>query len=205
MNTLFLDIETLPAEKELHGILSEIHQKKVNDGKIVKELDAFLADTTFDGAFGRIACISYALNNDPVKTLCGTEDEMLQEFWQIAKTTDLFVGFNIIDFDMRFIYQRSIIKKIKPSRDLTFARYRSNPMFDLMYEWSKWNQSNKISLDSLAKALGIPSSKGGAIEGKDVAKAWEDGKIKEICEYCEKDVEVTRKIYKKMTFAESLP
>lgn len=202
MNILYLDIETLPAEKELHSILSEIHQKRVSDGKIVKELEAFLADTTFDGAFGRIACISYALNHDAVQTLCGTEEEMLREFWQIAVTTDLFVGFNIIDFDMRFIYQRSIIKRVRPTRDLTFARYRSNPMFDLMYEWSKWNQSNKISLDSLAKALGIPSSKGGKVEGKDVAKAWEDGRIKEICEYCEKDVEVTRKIYKKMTFSE---
>ena len=200
MNILFFDIETLPAEKEIHAILAEIHRKKVMDGKTVKELEAFLADTTFDGAYGRIACISYAINNNPVQTLCQSEQEMLNEFWKIAKTIDLFVGFNIIDFDMRFIYQRSIIKGIRPTRDLTFARYRSNPMYDLMHEWSKWNQQNKISLDSLAKALSLPSSKGGEIEGKNVAKAWEEGRRREICEYCEKDVELTRKIYKKMTF-----
>ncbi|MSU25855.1 MAG: hypothetical protein EXS44_01140 [Candidatus Levybacteria bacterium] len=200
MNILYFDIETLPADKNKHVMLAEIHQKKIDDGKQVKELDLFIAETSFDGAFGRIACISYAINDGQIQIICGTEKEMLQQFWDIAKTIELFVGFNIIDFDMRFIYQRSIINEVKPTRDLTFARYRNNPMYDLMKEWAKWDQYAKISLDSLAKALNIPSSKGGAMEGKDVAKAYEDGRIKEICEYCKKDVEVTRNIYKKMTF-----
>jgi predicted PolB exonuclease-like 3'-5' exonuclease len=69
-----------------------------------------------------------------------------------------------------------------------------------MREWTKWNTQAYINLDTLAKALGFPSSKGGKVEGKNVAKAFEDGRIKEICEYCEKDVEVTRKIYRRMVF-----
>lgn len=200
MIKLFLDIETLPADKEYHELLKEIHKKRIQDGKKEKDFEYFLSTTSFDGSFGRICCISYAINEEPVKTLCDTEQEMLKSFWEIAKNIDLFVGFNIIDFDMRFIYQRSIITGVKPTRELSFARYRNNPMYDLMYEWSKWNSSNKINLDSLAKALSLPSSKGGAIEGKDVAKAYENGRIKEICQYCEKDVELTRKIYQKMTF-----
>lgn len=203
MNKLFFDIETLPAPKETHGILAEIYDKKISkitNDRIPPPFTEYLEKTTFDGAFGRICCISYAINDNPVKTIQNSEKEMLQEFWNIAKNIDLFIGFNIIDFDMRFIFQRSIIWGIRPTKYLSFARYRSDPMYDLMYEWSKWNQQDKISLDTLAKALGLPSSKGGAIEGKDVAKAYEDGRIKEICEYCEKDVEVTRKIYKKMVF-----
>lgn len=203
MIKLFFDIETLPADKNNHTLLREIHEKRIKDGKkIEKDFEYFLATTSFDGAFGRICCISYAINNDSVKTLCDDEKVMLKNFWEIAKSIDLFVGFNIIDFDMRFIIQRSIINGIKPSKELSFARYRNNPMYDLMHEWSKWNQTNKINLDSLAKALGLPSSKGGEIEGKDVAKAYEDGRIKEICAYCEKDVELTRKIYKRMVFEE---
>ena len=101
---------------------------------------------------------------------------------------------------MRFIYQRSIVLGIKPTVELTFARYRNNPIFDIMHEWKKWNMNASISLDTLSKILKLPTSKGGEIEGKDVAKAYIDGRIKEICEYCEKDVELTRKIYKKMTF-----
>lgn len=200
MNKLFLDIETLPAAKEAHVVLQEIHDKKVRDGKTVPPFVEYVEKTTFDGAFGRICCISYGINYGKLITLSGDEKKILQEFWQVAKNIDLFVGFNIIDFDMRFIYQRSVIWGVKPTKELSFARYRSFPMYDIMYEWSKWNMQDKISLDTLAKALGLPSSKGGAIEGKDVAKAFEDGRIKEICEYCEKDVELTRKLYKKITF-----
>ncbi|OGH18835.1 MAG: hypothetical protein A3F31_04640 [Candidatus Levybacteria bacterium RIFCSPHIGHO2_12_FULL_38_12] len=203
MNKLFFDIETLPAAKEVHVVLQEIYDKRKNDGKKVKEFIEFVEDTSFDGAFGRICCISYGINDDTLKTICGEEKEMLIEFWKIAKNIDLFVGFNIIDFDMRFILQRSVIWGVKPTKELSFARYRSFPMFDLMYEWSKWNTQDKISLDTLAKALGLPSSKGGTIEGKDVAKAYEEGRIKEICYYCEKDVELTRKIYKKVAFEDS--
>ena len=160
MIKLFFDIETLPAAKEVHVVLQEIYDKRKNDGKKVKEFIEFVEDTSFDGAFGRICCISYGINDDTLKTICGEEKEMLIEFWKIAKNIDLFDGFNIIDFDMRFILQRSVIWGVKPTKELSFARYRSFPMFDLMYEWSKWNTQDKISLDTLAKALGLPSSKG---------------------------------------------
>ncbi len=200
MNKLFLDIETVPAEKEKHGILREIYQKKIDDGKKVIGFEDFVALTSFDGAFGRIACISYAINDEPTQSLFGNEKEILEKFWDIAKDIDLFVGFNIMDFDLRFIYQRSVVFGVKPSRELSFRRYANSPIYDVMYEWVKWNTREFITLDKLAKALGFESSKGGEVEGKNVAKAFEKGRIKEICDYCEKDVELTRKIYKKMNF-----
>lgn len=201
MNKLFFDIETIPAHESQHDVLREIHEYRLGNGKkIAEKFEDYLSLTNFDGAFGRIACVSYAINTEAVVTLRGEEKKILQDFWEIAKTIDLFVGFNVMDFDLRFIYQRSIVLGVKPSKELSFARYRNYPIFDLMYEWSKWNNQDKISLDSLAKALSLSSSKGGSIEGKDVAQAYEDGRIDEICEYCEKDVELTRTIYRKMTF-----
>ncbi len=202
MNKLFLDIETLPAEQEKHEVLKEIHQKKTDDGKKVRSFEDFITQTSFDGAFGRIACISYAVNDEATKSLFGDEKQILEIFWDVAKNVDIFVGFNVMDFDLRFIYQRSMILGAKPTKDLSFARYRKSPIYDVMREWVKWNMQAYITLDVLAKALGIPSSKGGDVEGKNVARAFEDGRIREICEYCEKDVDVTRKIYKKMTFEE---
>lgn len=202
MKKLFFDIETIPASEEKHKILKEIHEKKLEDGKKVTDWEDYLEKTSLDGAFGRIACISYATEDEQVKTLCDSEEKMLAEFWEIAKGVDVFVGFNIMDFDLKFIFQRSIILGVKPSRpDLSFARYRNHPIYDIMKEWVKWS-SNYITMDVLAKALGLESSKGGEVEGKNVAKAYEDGRIKEICVYCEKDVELTRKIYKRMIFEE---
>ena len=205
---LFLDIETIPAEEEKHEILKAIHQKKVENGKKVSaKFEEYLLATSFDGAFGRIVCIGYAIDDESAQILQGSEKEMLKEFWDIAKDVNLFIGFNCMDFDLRFIYQRSIISGVMPTQNLSFARYRSSPIFDVMYEWSKWDTKSLVSLDTLTKALGLESSKDGGIEGKDVWKFYQAGKIKEICDYCKKDVEVTRQIYKKMVFAqqEKLP
>lgn len=202
MTKLFFDTETLPAGEEKKEILKEIHQKRTKDGKETKTFEEYLEGTGLDGAFGRIACIGYAFNDEPPKTFSGEESEILKSFWEIAKMADLFIGFNILDFDLRFIYQRSVILKIKPSIFLPFSRYRDNPIYDVMWEWCKWGTQGKISLDKLAKALDLPTSKGGDVEGKNVAKAFGEGRIKEICKYCEKDVELTRKIYERMTFEE---
>lgn len=203
MTKLFFDIETIPVEKNKHGILKEIHQRNIDNGKKVSEdIEKFIEETSFNGAFGRICCISYAVDNGPVLSISGDEKKILQDFWEIAKNVNLFIGFNIIDFDMRFIYQRSMILGIKPTQELSFARYRNFPMYDIFCEWIKWGYPKKGTLHELSIAFGFESSKTGEIEGKEVAKAYEDGKIKEICEYCERDVEVTRKIYYKMTFEE---
>jgi len=199
MNKLFLDIETIPVEKEKYELLENIYNQKKAVGKNPGTFEEFLAGTGLDGAFGRIACISYAFNDDKPKTISGKESLILQKFWEVAKTADLFLGFNILDFDLRFIYQRSVILGVRPTLDLNFARYRSSPIFDVMREWSKW-ESHNISLDTLAKALGLKSSKDGAINGSNVAKAYEEGRLKEIYDYCERDVELTRKIYNRLTF-----
>lgn len=198
---LFFDIETIPAQEAQHGILRQIHAKKLADNKKVdSKFEEYLAATSFDGAFGQIICIGYAIDDGEVAVLEGEEKQILKDFWAIAKNERLFIGFNNMDFDLRFIYQRSIVQGVIPTKDLNFARYRNNPIYDIMHEWNKWDMRSHISLDSLAKALGIPSSKGGEIEGKNVWQAYKDGRLTEICEYCKRDVEVTRQIYLKMTF-----
>lgn len=197
---MYLDIETIPADEEHKEDLLDIYTRKVEKSK--KELGTFqefLETTNFDGAFGRICCISFAIDNGPTQSLSGDEKQMLVDFWAAAKNVNLFIGFNVMDFDLRFIYQRSIVLGVKPSQELMFARYRNNPIYDVMKEWSKWSMGN-ISLHALAKALKIKSSKEGDIEGKDVAQAYIDGRLPEICMYCEADVEVTRQIYKRMIF-----
>lgn len=199
---LYFDIETIPAADAQHDILKEIHHKKVEDGKKVSgNFEEYLAATSFDGAFGQIICIGYGLDDKPVEVLQGEEKQILKDFWGIAKDAQLFIGFNNMDFDLRFICQRSTVQGVMPTKNLSFARYRSDPIYDIMWEWRKWAREPSVSLDTLAKALGIPSSKDGGLEGKNVWQAYKDGRIKDICDYCKRDVEVTRQIYNKMVFA----
>jgi predicted PolB exonuclease-like 3'-5' exonuclease len=204
---MFLDIETLPAPEHTHEMLREIHEfrkrKKRNNGeKYSVSFEQFLSGTGLDGTFGRIFCISYAINDDMVHCLCDEDEKkMLENFWEAAAEADLFVGFNVMDFDLKYLIQRSIINGVKPRTKmrLSFARYRSEPIFDIMHEWNQWGGRSNVSLDSLARALGIGSSKK-LMDGSEVYAYYKKGKLKEIRDYCNADVEATRKIYRKMNF-----
>jgi len=206
MKKMFLDIETIPAGGNNLEKLKDIFEskkKKYEEAnlKFGKKFTDFVSQTNFSGSFGRILCIGYAIDNEEVDILTGPEEKMLEEFWRLAKNTDLFIGHNVMDFDLRFIYQRSIIHQVQPTRDLSFARYRNNPIYDTLREWQKWGGGNGYdSLDALAKALDLPSSKQG-IDGSQVYKFYQMGKLEEIYIYCKADVALTRKIYKKMTFS----
>jgi predicted PolB exonuclease-like 3'-5' exonuclease len=204
MQKLYLDIETLPADEKSYENLRLLFNKKKEKaeekGRTYTDFEQWLLGTSFDGAFGQILCIGYASNDNPVEIIFNdkNEPETLKQFWQIAKNYDLFIGHNIMDFDLRFIYQRSIIHRIKPALDLSFARYRSAPIFDTMKEWVKWS-NNSVGLEYLALALGLPTPKNG-VDGSQVFEFYKNGKIDEILKYCKGDVEITRAIYKRMTF-----
>lgn len=222
MKKLFFDIETLVAPEESYEALRYLHERKVakhspESDKEPITLEEFIDKTGLDGAYGRVIVIAYALDDEPVQYLCNPDNEkgVLEEFWNIASGVDLFVGHNIRDFDLPFIMQRSIILGVKPSwsiyqeagkkpwemnKYLNFARYQNVPIFDTMWEWSRWvdKWSNK-NLEHLALAMGIPTPKEG-IDGSRVTEFFEKGKVKEICDYCVRDVETTRAVYKRMIF-----
>src|SRR5262245_37729379 len=194
MKILFFDIETVPTEQSLqdNGLLES--QIRLHAAEIIKKLR--LAATT-----SRILCLAYALEpplDSPVEVTYGNETEILQSFWKLATETHLFVGHNILDFDLRFIYQRSIINQIKPSREIPFARYRNAPVFDTMHEWGRWGREH-VGLDPLAKALQLPSPKAG-MDGSKVFEYFRSGRQAEIYQYCKGDVETVRQVYRRLTF-----
>ncbi len=219
MRKIFLDIETLPAGEDKLEILQKLYDKKVakqgGEKSEGETFEAFVGATNFDGAFGRILCIGFAIDDGAPETLYHENDERqtLKRFWEIVDSISSpsrggyggpdygvqFVGHNVMDFDLRFIYQRSIVLDVKPAYELNFARYRSYPIFDTMREWSKWS-SGMIGLEKLALALGVPSPKDEGIDGSQVAQFFADGKVNDILEYCKRDVQTTRDVYRKMTF-----
>jgi 3'-5' exonuclease len=237
MKKLYFDIETIPADETSAAALEYLYErkitKKMKDKNYTREeavletgtLEKFMDGTGLDGSFGRIICLAFAINDDNVRVLCAAKDgdektgmlsgekKLLEDFWFIAAQIDLFVGHNIMEFDLRFILQRSIILGVKPTwtrfeekgvkpwdmhKHLNFARYKNLPIFDTMQEWSNWGQG-KLGLEHVALSLGIPTPKEG-IDGSEVSKFFKNGKVKDICDYCMRDVETTRAVYKRMTF-----
>ena len=190
-----MDIETVPTDRSLeeNGLLES--QIQLDEADLIKKL-------SLAAATAKILCLCYAIEppvGSEVQVLQGEETEIIRNFWKLAVDCNLFVGHNILDFDLRFIYQRSIIHQIKPSRDLPFARFRNAPIFDTMHEWSKWGREH-ASLDLLARTLSIPSPKE-SLDGSKVYPYYRAGKIADIINYCKCDVDSVRQVYRRLTFS----
>jgi predicted PolB exonuclease-like 3'-5' exonuclease len=201
MIKLFLDIETIPSAIEHKEIHIEIIQKLTS--KKTKTIEEIYEETSFEGTFGRICCIGIIKEGTQgviqKEVFSGTEKEILTKFWKAASDVQRFIGHNIWNFDLPFIYKRSIINNVRPRSDINFARYRNIPIYDTQQEWELWGFQKAQKLDTLAKVLGLPSSKD-EMDGSMVWKYYQEGRIDEICNYCMKDVELTRQVYYKMTF-----
>ncbi|MFS8085407.1 MAG: ribonuclease H-like domain-containing protein, partial [Acidobacteriota bacterium] len=70
-------------------------------------------------------------------------------------------------------------------------------VYDTMRAWWLGGRS-RVSLDDIAWALGIESSKTGEVEGSKVFDLYQAGKLAEIREYNLNDVRVTRKVYERL-------
>jgi 3'-5' exonuclease len=165
--TLTIDIETLPAlEMAGNGLLALQAEKTAEDH----------LKTALNGDFGQILCIGF-IDEDPWgriesgvlgwdeqrETFINDERNTLTRFWELMRgfrrERDRIVGHNIFDFDLKFILKRSVIHGVRPSVELSFARYRNQPIYDTMMEWERWSFNSRISLDKLARVLNLPSSK----------------------------------------------
>jgi DNA polymerase elongation subunit (family B) len=208
MKRIFLDIETLPPETCPH--------EECPSGTACK--DEEFRRLALRAEFGRILCVGVIVEKEGVvqqQGVLGRDRSTFQFHLDEARTLrglwkqfegfdikrDLVIGHNVYEFDLLFLYKRSIIHQVKPTVQLSFARYRSQPIFDTMKEWEKW-AFNRISLNDLARALNLPSSKANGIDGSKVYDFYVKNRHVEIADYCLQDVLLTREIYYRMQFQE---
>lgn len=211
---IFVDIETLPPDKDdcARGAGEEVAGCS----------DEEYRRLALDGDFGRVLTVGVIVEQDDEiihHGLLGRErqtmmfhlDEArtLRGFWKLLRgfsvRRDQVIGHNLFDFDLPFLYKRSVIQRVRPAVELPFTRYRSQPIFDTMHQWNKWSPRKFVSLDRLAKVLGLESSKGQGIDGRLVYDRFCEGCHQEIADYCMRDVELVREIYYRMIFSEAGP
>ncbi len=129
------------------------------------------------------------------------EKKALLQFLEYLKNfdpeTDELVGHNIIGFDLPFIFQRCLVHCISAKPLVDLSEYRVRGIFDTMHHWWLGAKRN-VSLDDVAWALGIESSKTAEVEGSKVYDLYHAGKLAAIREYNLNDVRVTRKVYERM-------
>lgn len=106
-------------------------------------------------------------------------EDQIEDLITHLQALDLVIGFNIKRFDYRVLSGYT---------DIDFG---SLPTLDLL-EAIQVRLGFRLSLDHLAKeTLGTPKS----ADGLQALRWWREGKIREIVDYCKKDVEITRDLY----------
>lgn len=226
---LFLDIETIPSQRAdvLDALRAEVEQDATAKAESIRQqykkpetIEAHLRElreslpalvdeahrkTALDGSFGEVLVIGWAFDDEPAETLTrkldGSEPKLLRAFLDKLPpgtlTVPHWIGHNI-GFDLRFIWQRCLVHGIAPPTGLPVDG-RDNLVFDTMTEWAGlYNRDRWPTLERLCRVFGLPSPKGD-LDGSRVWDFAKAGRIEEIADYCRRDVEAVRQIYRAIT------
>lgn len=157
-----------------------------------------------DAMTGRVVCVGMLIDDgrEAKEITFAGEDEarIITGFWDALKPGDAVVGHNVLDFDIRFLQQRSWILGIQPSRTLDTRRYYTADVIDTLQLWTNWSGNKKgVTLDALGSALGCGRKTG---EGANVAQWWAEQDIESIKKYCREDVQLTYRVFCRLTYQE---
>ena len=108
------------------------------------------------------------------------EQDALPEMFRMLARADLVVGFNILGFDYAVL---------QPFADI---RLKDLPTLDVLLHVHR-QLGRRASLDNLAHAtLNVSKS----ADGTAALRWWQEGRLENIVEYCIRDVDITRRLYR---------
>jgi uncharacterized protein YprB with RNaseH-like and TPR domain len=130
-----------------------------------------------------------------------TEKDLLEDFWETARSYDVFVTFNGRTFDVPFLLHRSLMLGVRPTQELTGQRYLNlqKPPYhiDLLDEFSFYGaMQRRPSLQLLCESYGIPYEKSG-MGGEDITEFFAQKKFRDIAEKNAADVVATTTLFEK--------
>ncbi len=188
---LFFDIETIAAPSRQFERQVFIDRKEWNIERVnfLPEYNQILTI-----AIGRITTDSKI----EVKTLEGTEKEMIEKFYSYVDKY-ILTWWNILLFDLPFIIKRWLYYGIPVPQQLKFRWLKpwdcDTNFIDLarVYQGITFNMS---AIEDVAIHLWIPTPKG-IMHGSEVQKFYDAWQIDLIKEYCRDDVKATAIIYQR--------
>lgn len=205
---LFLDIETATIVEDFFQLsdrLGDIWMKRHQDDGSPSKSFSDLAG--LQPEFSKVICVSigYFLNEPEEKeqkfkvmSLIGEEADILKRLDTImAKMKGYDIcGHNVKNFDCPFLAKRYIINGLKIPAKLDNSGKKpweiSNVDTQELWKFGSFNAKH-VSLDLLTAVLDIPSPKGG-MDGSMVGKAFYEGRIEEISQYCMNDVVASARV-----------
>jgi len=127
----------------------------------------------------------------------GTEKEILESFWKMVKAkSHRLVSYNGRGYDGPIVMVRSAQLGLSCSRNLVGYRYSIAEHCDLQDVFGfQGARRENYSLDYWCRRFDVESPKG-SIDGSQVGRAYRDGRIDDIGEYCLRDVRATAELYR---------
>lgn len=210
---LFFDVESVRKEKELdmNSKEFEMYKWKIRD----RENDELLSDletqehyrkyAALKFPYSKIVAISVGYIKDDsivIKSLEGTEEEMLKDFYSISTSFKYVCGANILSWDLplcriRLSTYANVLNYIPDAfNDSGKKPWNLGSVIDI-FDLYKGTHYANASLEELCYLYGVDSSKDN-LRGADVSEAYYNGKIGEIKKYCNDDVVATINVFRRM-------
>jgi predicted PolB exonuclease-like 3'-5' exonuclease len=221
---IFLDIETVPQQKEFELLNEEqkkLWEQKAKFDSAYKSGEISLSDTYqragIYAEFGKIICISFgyvALEKGQrefrIKSISDKEEKnLLSKLLKLIEGFDketLLCAHNGKEFDFPYICRRLLINGLKIPKILDLQNKKSWEIkhLDTMELWKFGDYKHYTSLDLLANIFNIESSKK-EMDGSMVGKVYyEENNLKKIVEYCELDVWVLANVFLKLNSMDTI-
>lgn len=195
---MFLDAETIPnydIPTELWPLPkygnTKAEDKRAEIDKDWKENGQIKAMAT-DIRLAKLVSLQFMIDGEIVSTDENDEVNMLKEFWYYAKQVKKFVGFNIFDFDIPLVINRSMLLGVKSSVKIPLVRYKNNPVYDIFQIFTLWGKKEWVNLDYVLKWLGMETKTGA---GSEVYKRWVLKDYAWIHKYCRGDIKQLPAVY----------
>jgi hypothetical protein len=211
--TLYFDIETAPLPLEQiksqmpEFVESEVKLGNRKDPDVIrqylddarqKHIEQWIARAALSPLTGSIVAIGWLKDNGASSIMMeGEFDEltMIEAFFALYQSQygARWIGFNIARFDLPFLVRRAWTYGI-PVPPIFNGRYPASCFVDLMQLWQMGDPKEFISLDRLARYLGLP---GKSMDGSAFAALRYENPDTAI-EYLRNDLELTQSVAEKI-------
>lgn len=214
MNTLFIDIETVPSGdmptlEEMLPLVPGNYKKKESIDEWANDpvnQEAVYRKRALSWWDCRVFCIAFAMDDGDVVSLHNNDEKSLLIDFQsnlldikpdtlsIARWATVgWCGHNIKKFDLPILYLRALKYGLTALTKMIPTEGRSSQILDTMEMYALTSYREYISLDTVSKFFGVQSKS--KMDGSQVYDYHKAGKFEEIAEYCAEDVEVVRRLY----------
>lgn len=205
---LFIDIETVTQYRDYEDMPEALKPlwdiKASHVDKLQEPNSVYNSKGAIYAEFGKIVCISvgYIKKEEQtygakLKSFYGDDEkQLLQKFSDFLKalenrkTTYVFGGHNIREFDIPYICRRMLLNGLNLPNILNIVGKKpwEIEILDTMQFWKFGDYKNFTSLKLLCQIFNIKDVKE-EMDGSDVGKVyWEEGNLQQIVRYCQSDV-----------------